>query len=68
MSIWRLMNWKHSGGGQKSDTELTQLVKEVIYADDFKIDDLKGFDASRESRWLDAAMGQQSEGIFQSDG
>ena len=62
------MSWKHSGGGQKSDTELTRLVKEVICTDDFKIDDLKGFDTSRESRQLDAAMKQQSEGIFQSDG
>lgn len=62
------MSWKHSGGSQKSDAELTRLVKEVIRTDDFKIDDLKGFDASRESRRLDAAMKQSSEGIFQSDG
>ena len=68
MSIWRLMTWKYSGGHQKSDAELTKLVGNVIRADDFKVDDLKDFDASRESRRLDAAMKQQSESIFQSDG
>ena len=67
MSIWRMMSWKHSGGGQKSDAEITRLVKDVICADDFTIDDLKEFDASRESRRLDAAMKQHSEDIFQCD-
>ena len=50
MSIWRLMSWKLTGSNQKSNEELTRLVKEVIQAPDFKIADLAKFHALTESR------------------
>ena len=53
MSIWRLMSWKLTGSNQKSNEELTRLVKEVIQAPDFKIADLAEFNALTESRKLD---------------
>ena len=53
MSIWRLMSWKLTGSSQKSNEELTRLVKDVIQAPDFKIADLAKFHALTESRRLD---------------
>ena len=53
MSIWCLMSWKLTGSYQKSNEELTRLVKDVIQAPDFKIADLAEFHASTESRRLD---------------
>ena len=49
MSIWRLMSWKLSGGNQKSNTETTRLVREVLQAPDFNLEDLAAFDVSKES-------------------
>ena len=53
MSIWRLMSWKLTGSNQKSNDELTRLVKEVIQAPDFKVADLAKFSALTELRRLD---------------
>ena len=47
MSIWRLMSWQLTGTNQKSNAELTRLVKEVIRAPDFKIADLAEFNTSK---------------------
>ena len=52
MSIWCLMSWKLTGSNQKSNEELTCLVKEVIQAPDFKIADLAKFHALTELRRL----------------
>lgn len=53
MSIWRLMSWKLSGSNQKSNAETTRLVREVLQAPDFILEDLAGFDASKESQRFD---------------
>ena len=50
------MRWKESGSNQKSNSEVTRLVHEVLQAPDFSIRDLTGFDASRETSRLDAAQ------------
>ena len=55
MSVWHLMNWKNSGGIQKTNAEVTRLVCDVLKAPDFKIVDLSTFDASRETARFDAA-------------
>ena len=70
MSIWRLMSWKLTGSNQKSNAELTQLVKEVIQAPDFNAADLAKFHASTESRRLDdEGTGVADEaGAFSRDG
>ena len=50
MSIWQLMSWKLMGSSQKSNTEVTRLVHEVIQALDFSIDDLIHFKSTMESQ------------------
>ncbi|KAH7917408.1 hypothetical protein BV22DRAFT_1026375, partial [Leucogyrophana mollusca] len=55
MSIYRLMKWRHSGSIQKSEEEVSRLVREVILADDFKVDDLKGFSMKKQNEILDNA-------------
>ena len=55
MSIWRLMTWKTTGSTQKSDSEVTRLVHEVLLAPDFDLQDLSRFNASRETSRFDAA-------------
>ena len=47
------MSWKLTGSNQKSNDELTRLVKDVIQAPDLKIADLAKFHASTELRRLD---------------
>ncbi|KAG1883849.1 hypothetical protein F4604DRAFT_1981657 [Suillus subluteus] len=48
MSVWRLMTWMLSGSNQSSEAQVTRLVREVISAEDFKVDDVKGFNAHTE--------------------
>ncbi|KIM59154.1 hypothetical protein SCLCIDRAFT_96400, partial [Scleroderma citrinum Foug A] len=43
MSVWRLMSWKLTGSSQKSNAEVTCLVRDVIQAVDFKVDNLASF-------------------------
>ena len=47
------MTWKETGSALKSDTEVTQLVHDVLQAPDFDIQDLSLFDASRHTSQLD---------------
>lgn len=53
MSIWRLMSWKLTGSSQKSNAEVTRLVREVIQAPDFEGSELVDFNSTLESRRLD---------------
>ena len=39
MTVWRLMSWKLTGSSQKSNSEVTCLVHEVIQAPDFNVDE-----------------------------
>jgi len=52
-TVFRLMNWFYSGSSAKSVAELQSLVDDVLLAQDFKLHDLKGFNARRELRRLD---------------
>ena len=56
MSIWYLMQWITTGSRQKSNSEVTRLVRDVLQAPDFSIRELQGFDVRTEARHLDAAM------------
>ena len=56
MTIWRLMTWAITGSRQKSTSEVTKLVHEVLQAPDFMIEELAAFDACTETRRLDAAQ------------
>jgi hypothetical protein len=53
MSIYRLMTWMNSGSHQKSEAEVSRLVKEVIQADDFNPRDLDGFSVRGNLKALD---------------
>ena len=48
-----LLGWAHSGSNSKSNPEVNRLVHEVIQAPGFDPNDLKNFDAARDSKRLD---------------
>jgi hypothetical protein len=52
-SIFHLMSWFYRPSIVKSIGELNTLVKEVILAQDFKPEDLIGFDAAKENKRMD---------------
>lgn len=52
-TIFRLMNWFYNGSNTKTIAELNLLVKNVLLADDFNIDDLQNFSAIHELQRLD---------------
>ncbi|KAG2054252.1 hypothetical protein BDR06DRAFT_1007925 [Suillus hirtellus] len=53
MTTYCLMAWMHSGSHQKSETEVSRLVKDIIQAKDFNPSDLDGFTVKRSLRALD---------------
>lgn len=59
-SICRLMSWFYSGV-TKTLKDLNTLVHNVLLAPDFKLDDLAGFDASKEAKKLDDFRHQNSK-------
>lgn len=68
MSTWYLMSWKQTGGSEKSDNKLNRLVH-TFQAEDFNIDDLKGFNAHTQTKIMDAAEEEaEMEGTFNQDG
>lgn len=48
-----LMEWQHNGNSQKSDAEINDLVQDVLLNPQFKLNELAGFNAFRESRRID---------------
>lgn len=53
MSICHLMLWLYNGSNTKSLNDLNVLVHNVLLSEDFKLRDLAGFDAVKESKRLD---------------
>ncbi|KIJ58628.1 hypothetical protein HYDPIDRAFT_102299, partial [Hydnomerulius pinastri MD-312] len=69
MGIWRLMMWMLTGSRQKSETEVTRLVNEVLQAKDFDIQDLQGFNAHTEMKRFDTSETSLAEhDAFRKDG
>jgi hypothetical protein len=58
MTVYRLMTWMNSGSHQKSEAEITRLVKDVMQARDFDPKELAGFSVKRSLRTLDNDRGQ----------
>jgi hypothetical protein len=52
-TVFRLMSWFYSISSLKSLTELQRLVDDVINQDDFRKEDLAGFNAKTEAERLD---------------
>ena len=67
MSIWRLMTWKLTGSSQKSNGEVTRLVRDVIQAVDFDIDDFANFDASNQLKRLEGEVAPDTTMAFDRD-
>jgi len=69
MSIWRLMTWMMTGTNQLSEAKVTWLVKEVLSAEDFSVQDLNGFNAHTEMGHFDSSEADTYDNdIFQRDG
>jgi hypothetical protein len=66
MTIYRLMTWMNSGSHQKSEAEVSRLVKDVIQAEDFTLKDLDGFSVKKSLRALDN-NGKKGTVIFPDD-
>jgi len=47
------MAWLLTGNGEKSSAETTRLVDDVLLADDFKLEDLSGFNAETAIKNMD---------------
>ena len=68
MAVWCLMSWKLTGSSEKSDGELNRLVK-VICSDNFKIEELKGFNAHTQTKFMnEAEVKPGMADIFKRDG
>jgi hypothetical protein len=54
-SVNMIMDWKDSGAPTKSDAEVNRLVKDVLFDPRFNLEDLRGFNVTRENQQSDAA-------------
>ncbi|KAJ3555093.1 hypothetical protein NP233_g12286 [Leucocoprinus birnbaumii] len=52
-SIQLLMGWLNNGKTSKSESEANILVQECLLHPEFRIEDMKGFNANRENRRMD---------------
>ena len=73
MLIWRLLAWQLTGNGEKSSAETTRLVHDVLLTNDFKLEDLSGFNAETAIKNMDKleaalALDRQSTGAPEWDG
>lgn len=62
-SIFYLMSWFYNGSEMKSVAELDRLVDEVLMKQDFKLEELKGFKATSETKRMDDSQARK-EGNF----
>lgn len=53
ISIFRIMHWFYSNTGVKSIFDLETLIREVLLADDFNTEELRGFNADKVLHSLD---------------
>ncbi|TDL17170.1 hypothetical protein BD410DRAFT_886035 [Rickenella mellea] len=60
-SIYQLMHWMWTGSAQSSLARLQSLVTDVLLAADFKLQDLIGFNAARETKRMDDEARNQHE-------
>jgi hypothetical protein len=72
MSTYLLMEWVNTGSSKKSNAEVDRLVKEVIGAKEFRVDDLRGFNIQRENKRIDTCSSRHMppfghDGWFETD-
>lgn len=61
-TTFRLMHWFYTGSSMKSLSELDHLVSEVILAEDFNHEDLRGFSAAHKAKRVDDVPSTPSVG------
>ncbi|KAG2148804.1 hypothetical protein DEU56DRAFT_696974, partial [Suillus clintonianus] len=66
-TTFRLMSWFYNSSTGRSIADLDRLVQEVMLAEDFEREDLRGFSASREAKRMDQAGEDPNSGLFTSD-
>jgi hypothetical protein len=54
-TIESLINWQNTGSTSKSNNEVNRLVRDVLRRPGFSVEDLEGFEATRENQRLDKA-------------
>ncbi|KAH9922414.1 uncharacterized protein B0H18DRAFT_820278, partial [Fomitopsis serialis] len=67
-TVFRLMNWAHSGSTLKTGQEVDKLVHDVVLAGDFDKEDLQNFRYSRECDRLDHVGVSPQETLATADG
>ncbi|KAK7689422.1 hypothetical protein QCA50_007214 [Cerrena zonata] len=58
-----LMNWMVSGKTEKSEREISRLVKDVLLHPKFRLAELMGFSVRRETKQLDSSLDPSSSAI-----
>ncbi|KIJ07352.1 hypothetical protein PAXINDRAFT_121100, partial [Paxillus involutus ATCC 200175] len=66
-TTFHLMNWFHNSSPSKSLADIARLVNDVILAPDFDREDLRDFNAARESARMDEAPADPDSALFSSD-
>ena len=67
-TIFRLMSWYYNGSSTKSISDINKLVNDILLAEDFDQEHLKGFEASREYKRLDDYQNDPGSGLAAQDG
>ena len=55
MSVWRLMHWMNTRNSSKSKGKVDRLVRDVINAPDFQVEDFQNLNVHHENCRLDTA-------------
>lgn len=67
-TIYRLMSWYYNGSTTKSISDLNKLVNDILLANDFSQEHLKGFEAGKEYKRLDDYQKDPGSGLAARDG
>jgi hypothetical protein len=67
-TIFGLMSWYYNGSNTKSINDLNKLVTEILLAEDFSQEHLKGFEAGKEYKRLDDYQKDPGPGLAAQDG
>jgi hypothetical protein len=68
MSVYLLMEWMITGGNKKSMGEIDRLANDVLGSKEFKLEDIAGFNAQRESKCLDLSEEDDLDSPYSHDG
>ena len=67
-TVFLLMSWYYNGSNTKSISDLNKLVNDILLAEDFDQEHLKGFEAGKEYKRLDDYENDPGSGLAAQDG